>query len=59
QQKTTTDKISHLIDQIQQRDQETYERFKECLILADRADLTRMLEAEEENLALEIKEKRQ
>ncbi|KAL3889088.1 hypothetical protein ACJMK2_001444 [Sinanodonta woodiana] len=59
QQKTTTEQISHLIDQIQQRDQETYKRFKECLILADRADIKRMLEEEEENVAVEIKEKRQ
>ncbi|KAL3888314.1 hypothetical protein ACJMK2_000684, partial [Sinanodonta woodiana] len=56
---TTTDKISHLVDQITKREQDTYERFKKCLILAQRADLKVMLEEEEENIATEMKEKHQ
>ncbi|KAL3888274.1 hypothetical protein ACJMK2_000645, partial [Sinanodonta woodiana] len=56
---TTTNAITLLIDQIKQRDQDTYKKFKDCLILAKRADLKRMLEEEEENIAVEIKEKHQ
>ncbi|KAL3888962.1 hypothetical protein ACJMK2_001321, partial [Sinanodonta woodiana] len=52
------DKISHLIDQIKQRDKETYERFKECLVEAEREDLILMLEEEEKKVAAEMKEKR-
>ncbi|KAL3888283.1 hypothetical protein ACJMK2_000654 [Sinanodonta woodiana] len=56
---TTTNAITLLIDQIKQRDQDTYKRFKDCLILAKQADLKIMLEEEEENIAVEMKEKHQ
>ncbi|KAL3889060.1 hypothetical protein ACJMK2_001416 [Sinanodonta woodiana] len=56
---TTTKATSLLIEQLKQRDQDTYEQFKTCLILAKRADLKQMLEEEEENLAAEMKEKHQ
>ncbi|KAL3888214.1 hypothetical protein ACJMK2_000590, partial [Sinanodonta woodiana] len=59
EQTTTTNTISLLIDQIKTRDQDTYERFKECLIQSHRADLKHMLEDEEENIAVEMKEKQQ
>ncbi|KAL3889216.1 hypothetical protein ACJMK2_001563, partial [Sinanodonta woodiana] len=49
-QTTATKAISLLIDQIKQRDQDTYETFKECLILAKRADLKQTLEKEEQKL---------
>ncbi|KAL3889083.1 hypothetical protein ACJMK2_001439, partial [Sinanodonta woodiana] len=52
------DKISHLIDQIKQRDKETYEKFKVCLIEAERKDLILMLEEEEKKVAAEMEEKR-
>ncbi|KAL3889129.1 hypothetical protein ACJMK2_001483, partial [Sinanodonta woodiana] len=58
-QQTTTKAITHIINEIKQRDQYTYECFKECLILAKRADLKIMLEEEEENLAAEMKDKHQ
>ncbi|KAL3889405.1 hypothetical protein ACJMK2_001749 [Sinanodonta woodiana] len=59
EQTTTTDKISHLIDQIKKRGQVTYERFKECLIQARQADLKIMLEEEEENVAAQMKQTHQ
>ncbi|KAK3598164.1 hypothetical protein CHS0354_013875 [Potamilus streckersoni] len=56
EQKTTTDKISKLIDLIKQRDPDTYQLFKDCLVLAKRADLKIMLEEEEEILVEEMEE---
>ncbi|KAL3889171.1 hypothetical protein ACJMK2_001522, partial [Sinanodonta woodiana] len=50
EQRTTTDKISHLIDKIKQREEDIYDRFKECLILAHCTDLKIMLEEEEKIL---------
>ncbi|KAL3889087.1 hypothetical protein ACJMK2_001443, partial [Sinanodonta woodiana] len=55
----TTKAISLLIDQIKQRDQDTYESFKECLIDAQRADLNKMLEEEEKRVAAEMKKSHQ
>ncbi|KAL3889069.1 hypothetical protein ACJMK2_001425, partial [Sinanodonta woodiana] len=57
QQITETKAISHLIDQIKQRDKDTYERFKECLILAKRADIKRMLDEEEAKSSADTKVK--
>ncbi|KAL3889163.1 hypothetical protein ACJMK2_001516 [Sinanodonta woodiana] len=56
-QTTETKAISLLIDQVKQRDQDTYDRFKECLIHAQQADLKNMLEKEEKNVTAEMKEK--
>ncbi|KAL3889149.1 hypothetical protein ACJMK2_001503, partial [Sinanodonta woodiana] len=55
-QTTETKAITLLIDQLKQRDQYTYERFKECLILANQADLKSMLDKEEKNVTAEMKE---
>ncbi|KAL3889090.1 hypothetical protein ACJMK2_001446 [Sinanodonta woodiana] len=55
EQKTTSKKILHLIEQLKQRDQDTYEKFKECLILAKREDLKKTLEEEEKKVAAEMK----
>ncbi|KAL3889158.1 hypothetical protein ACJMK2_001511 [Sinanodonta woodiana] len=49
-QPTSTKAISLLIDQLKQRDQYTYEKFKECLILSNHADLKNILEKEEKKL---------
>ncbi|KAL3888901.1 hypothetical protein ACJMK2_001261, partial [Sinanodonta woodiana] len=54
-----TKAISLLIDQIKQRDHDTYERFKECLIDAQRADLNKMLEEEEKRVATEMEKTHQ
>ncbi|KAL3888897.1 hypothetical protein ACJMK2_001257, partial [Sinanodonta woodiana] len=59
EQTTTSNTISLLIDQIRKRGQDTYERFKKCLIQAKQADLKIMLEEEEEIVAAEMKEQRQ
>ncbi|KAL3889079.1 hypothetical protein ACJMK2_001435, partial [Sinanodonta woodiana] len=59
QQKTSTKAISLLIDQVKLRGQDTYERFKECLILTNQADLKQKLDKEEDNLAAEMKDKQQ
>ncbi|KAL3889126.1 hypothetical protein ACJMK2_001480 [Sinanodonta woodiana] len=50
EQPTSTKGISLLIDQLKLRDQDTYEQFKECLILSNHADLINMLEKEEKKL---------
>ncbi|KAL3888899.1 hypothetical protein ACJMK2_001259, partial [Sinanodonta woodiana] len=55
----TTDKILHLIDQIKKRGQDTYERFKECLVMAQQVDLKEMLNKEEKKVSAEMKVKRQ
>ncbi|KAL3889001.1 hypothetical protein ACJMK2_001360, partial [Sinanodonta woodiana] len=55
EQRTTSKKIVHLIEQLKQRDQATYEKFKECLILAKREDLKKTLEEEEKKVAAEMK----
>ncbi|KAL3836848.1 hypothetical protein ACJMK2_022261 [Sinanodonta woodiana] len=45
-------KNRELIRRIQQRDQGTYDKFKECLVLAKQEHLKDMLEAEEERVAI-------
>ncbi|KAK3611542.1 hypothetical protein CHS0354_016474 [Potamilus streckersoni] len=49
-QKTTSNQIRELIKRIQQRDQDTYEKFKECLIQARQSFLRDMLEKEDAKL---------
>ncbi|KAL3836864.1 hypothetical protein ACJMK2_022275 [Sinanodonta woodiana] len=48
-----SDKIRGLIQRIKQRDRGTYEKFKECLVLAKQEHLKDMLEAEEERVAMD------
>ncbi|KAL3889006.1 hypothetical protein ACJMK2_001365, partial [Sinanodonta woodiana] len=55
EQRTATKAISLLIDQLKQRGQDTYEKFKDCLILAKREDLKKILEEEEKIVAAEMK----
>ncbi|KAL3889053.1 hypothetical protein ACJMK2_001411 [Sinanodonta woodiana] len=59
EQAITTDKISLLIAQIKKRGQDTYERFKECLVLSQQEDLKERLDEEEKKVAAEMKSKRQ
>ncbi|KAL3888915.1 hypothetical protein ACJMK2_001275, partial [Sinanodonta woodiana] len=55
EQRTATKAISLLTDQLKQRGQDTYEKFKECLIQAKREDLKKILEEEEKIVAAEMK----
>ncbi|KAL3851610.1 hypothetical protein ACJMK2_015347 [Sinanodonta woodiana] len=47
EEKTTSDKIRQLIYRLQQRDQDTYEKFKDCLVLSKQEHLKQILEEEE------------
>ncbi|KAK3601740.1 hypothetical protein CHS0354_016102 [Potamilus streckersoni] len=48
--KTTSEKIRHLIHRIQQRDEGTYEKFKDCLVQSKQEHLKKLLEEEEEKV---------
>ncbi|KAK3582748.1 hypothetical protein CHS0354_039791 [Potamilus streckersoni] len=55
-QETISDRIMELIRLIQQRDQDTYEEFKKCLVMANQSDLKCLLEKEEAQVLKEMKE---
>ncbi|KAK3601737.1 hypothetical protein CHS0354_016101 [Potamilus streckersoni] len=57
EQRVTSDKVRELILRLQQRDQNTYSKFKECLVLSKQEYLKDFLENEETKVYMEVNKK--
>ncbi|KAL3851939.1 hypothetical protein ACJMK2_015631 [Sinanodonta woodiana] len=57
EQRVTSEKIRELIHRLQQRDENTYEKFKDCLVQSKQEYLKDILEKEESKVYMEVNKK--